>query len=157
MNAGHGSTVAVAGVEIPSLGRYRLMSDLNDPPVKELLEQPNYAVVSTLNEDGSIHSTIAWVSASDGKVEVNSARGRKWPTNLERDPRVNVLVYEAGNPYNFVEIRGRAEATREGADEHINALSKKYIDQDEYPYRQPGEERVRFIITPDRIRHQRQG
>jgi PPOX class probable F420-dependent enzyme len=133
------------------------MSDLSDQQVQELLKQPNYAVVSTLNEDGSIHNTITWVSAEDEKIAINSALGRKWPTNLQRDARVNVLVYEAGNPYNYVEIRGRAEATREGADEHINALSKKYIDQDEYPYRQPGEERIKFVITPERVRHQRQG
>ena len=133
------------------------MSDLTDQPVQELLKQPNYAVVSTLNEDGSIHSTIAWVSAEDGQVAVNSAKGRKWPTNLERDPRINVLVYEAGNPYNFVEIRGRAEGSTEDADEHINALSKTYIDQDEYPHRQPGEQRIKFRVTPERVRHQRQG
>jgi PPOX class probable F420-dependent enzyme len=132
------------------------MSNLNDPAVQELLEQPNYAVVSTLNEDGSIHSTIVWVNAEDGAVAVNSAVGRKWPTNLDRDPTVNILVYEAGNPYNYVEIRGRAEATREGADDHIDALSKKYIGQDEYPFRQPGEERIKFVVKPDRVRHQQQ-
>jgi PPOX class probable F420-dependent enzyme len=133
------------------------MSDLTDQPVRELLEQPNYAVVSTLNADGTIHSTIVWVSAEDGAVAVNSAVGRKWPNNLERDPRVNVLVYEAGNPYNFVEIRGRAQGTLDGADEHINALSKKYIDQDEYPFRQPGEQRIKYVVTPEHVRHQRQG
>jgi PPOX class probable F420-dependent enzyme len=133
------------------------MNELSDQPVQELLEQPNYAVVSTLNEDGSIHSAIAWVSTEDGKVAVNSAKGRKWPSNLERDPRINILVYEAGNPYNYVEIRGRAEGTTEGADEHINALSKKYVGQDEYPYRQPGEQRVKYVVTPERVRHQRQG
>ena len=133
------------------------MSDLHEQPVQELLEQPHYAVVSTLNEDGSIHSAIAWVDAQNGTVAVNSAKGRKWPTNLERDPRINILVYESGNPYNYVEIRGRAEGTTDGADEHINALSKKYIDQDEYPFRQPGEQRVKFVVKPERIRHQRQG
>jgi PPOX class probable F420-dependent enzyme len=142
---------------MPRAGSTRSMSDLHDQPVKELLEQPNYAVVSTVNEDGTIHSTIVWVSAEDDKVAVNSAKGRKWPTNLERDPRINVLVYEAGNPYNFVEIRGRAEGSTEGADEHINALAKKYINQDEYPYRQPGEQRIKFVVTPERVRHQRQG
>jgi PPOX class probable F420-dependent enzyme len=133
------------------------MSDLNDQPVRELLEQPNYAIVSTLNHDGSIHNAIAWVNSEGGTIAVNSAEGRKWPTNLQRDPRVNVLVYEAGNPYNYVEIRGTATATREGADEHINALTKKYINQDEYPFRQPGEQRIKFVIEPENIRHQKQG
>jgi PPOX class probable F420-dependent enzyme len=133
------------------------MATLNDSEVSKLLSEPNYAVVSTHNPDGSILSTIVWISDEDGTVAVNSARGRRWPTNLERDPRITALVYEAGNPYNYVEIRGRVSATTEGADEHINALAKKYINQDEYPFRQPGEERIKFVIEPDHIRHQKQG
>ncbi|HLJ03085.1 MAG TPA: PPOX class F420-dependent oxidoreductase [Solirubrobacteraceae bacterium] len=133
------------------------MATLNDPEVRKLLEEPNYAVVSTVNSDGSIHDTIVWISAENGHVAVNSALGRLWPTNLQRDPRVTVLVFESGNPYHFVEIRGQATASTEDADDHINALAKKYIDQDEYPYRQPGEQRVKFTIVPTRIRHLKQG
>lgn len=133
------------------------MTEITDSGPRELLEQPNYAVVSTLNRDGSIHNTIVWISAEDGRVAVNSAVGRLWPTNLERDPHVNVLVFEAGNPYHFVEIRGTASGSTDGADEHINSLAKKYIDQDEYPYRQPGEERIKFTIEPEHVRYVRQG
>ncbi len=133
------------------------MASLDDQAVRELLEQPNYAVASTLNDDGSILNTVVWIGAEDGAVSVNSAVGRRWPTNLERDPRVTVLVIEAGNPYNYVEIRGRASSTLQGADEHVNSLTKKYIGQDEYPFRQPGEQRIKFVIQPDHIRHQKQG
>ncbi len=132
------------------------MATLNDPAVRELLEKPNYAVISTFNADGSIHSTVVWVSAEDGAVAVNSAVGRVWPSNLERDPRATVLVEEAGNPYNYVAIRGAATGTTDGADEHINSLAQKYINQDEYPYRQPGEQRIKYVIAPDHVRHVRQ-
>ncbi len=131
------------------------MATLNDPPVRELLEQPNYAVVSTLNPDGSIHNTMVWIDQEGDRVAVNSAVGRLWPSNLQRDPHVSVLVFETGNPYNFVEIRGTATEA-DGADEHINGLAKKYIDQDEYPYRQPGEQRIKFVIEPERVRHVQQ-
>jgi PPOX class probable F420-dependent enzyme len=133
------------------------MANLNDPPVRVLLEQPNYAVISTLNPNGSFHSTVVWISAEDSSVAVNSALGRLWPTNLQRDPRIAVLVYESGNPYHYVEIRGTATGTLEGADEHINALAKKYIGQDEYPYREPGEQRIKFVISPEHVRHVQQG
>ena len=133
------------------------MASLNDQPVKELLEQPNYAVVSTVNDDGSIHNTIVWIGSEGDRVAVNSALGRVWPTNLQRDPRVTVLVYEADNPYHFVEIRGTATGGTDGADEHINALTKKYIGQDEYPFRQPGEQRIKFVIEPTHVRHVTQG
>jgi hypothetical protein len=69
---------------------------------------------------------------------------------------VTVLVYEEGNPYNYVQIRGKANATTDGADEHIDALAKKYLGQDKYPFRQPGEQRIKFVIEPDNVRHQKQ-
>lgn len=131
------------------------MATLNDPSIRELLEQPNYAVVSTVNPDGSLHSTIVWINQEDGRVAINSAVGRLWPSNLQRDPHVVVLVFEAGNPYHFVEIRGTAHEAG-GADEHIDSLAKKYTGEDEYPYRQPGEQRIKFVIEPRRVRHVKQ-
>jgi PPOX class probable F420-dependent enzyme len=146
----------VIGFHGSNRGSIRAMATLQDPGVQQLLSGPNYATIATFNPDGAIHSTVIWISAEDGTVAVNSAVGRVWPSNLERDPRVTVVVQEANNPYDFVEIRGTATGTREGADEHINALAKKYIGQDEYPFRQPGEERIKFTIQPDRIRHVKQ-
>jgi PPOX class probable F420-dependent enzyme len=130
------------------------MADLSDPSVSELLEKPNHAVLSTINRDGSVHGAVVWVNTEDGKLAVNSSRGRAWPTNLERDPRATLVVYDQSNPYEYVEIEGRATEV-EGAEEHIDTLAQKYIDQGRYPWRQPGEERVKFHITPDRVRHAR--
>jgi PPOX class probable F420-dependent enzyme len=132
------------------------MASLDDPGVRSVLEAPNYAVVSTLNEDGSILSAVVWISLEDGELAVNSARGRHWPANLDRDHRITVIVYPGDNPYDYVEVRGTATGTRDGADDHIDRLAKKYINQDKYPYRQPGEERVKYVITPHRVRHQKQ-
>jgi PPOX class probable F420-dependent enzyme len=129
---------------------------LDDPAVKGLLEAPNYAVVSTLNEDGSILSAVVWVSLENGELAVNSARGRRWPSNLDRDPRVTLIVYPGDNPYDYVEVEGTATGTTEDADDHIDRLAKKYINQDEYPFRQPGEVRVKYVIEPNRVRHQKQ-
>ena len=126
-------------------------------PARELLDSKNHAVVSTLNENGSIHSTVVWANVEDGVVAVNSAVGRKWPTNLERDPRITVTVYDESNPYEYVEIRGTASGTLDDADGHIDRLAKKYLDADSYPFRQPGEQRIKFVVDADRVRHQKQG
>lgn len=133
------------------------MASLTDAPVAALLEAPNYAVVSTLNEDGSILSAVSWISLENGELAVNSAQGRHWPSNLDRDPRVTLVVYSADNPYEYVEIRGTADGGRDDADEHINRLAKSYLGQDEYPFRGPGEVRLKYVITPERVRHQKQG
>jgi PPOX class probable F420-dependent enzyme len=121
---------------------------------KELLEAPNFANVSTLRKDGSVHGAVVWVHTEDGNLVVNSAEGRAWPAMVRRDPRVTLTVYDKENPYEYVEVRGRVVEERKGeeADTNINALAKKYLDKDEYPFRQPGEERVKFLIAPERVR-----
>jgi PPOX class probable F420-dependent enzyme len=128
------------------------MSQAIEGRSEELLKGKNFVVVSTLRADGTIHAAPAWVDVQDGRPVVNTAEGRAWPTNLQRDPRVTLTVQNLENPYEYVTIRGRvAERTSEGADEHIDALAKKYLGQDSYPYRQPGEQRVILRIEPEHI------
>jgi hypothetical protein len=56
------------------------------------------------------------------------------------------------NPYRYVQVQGRvAEMAEQGADQHIDALAKKYIGQDRYPFRQPGEVRVTVKVAADRV------
>ncbi len=133
------------------------MASLTDPPVRALMEAPHHTVISTLNDDGSMHSAVVWFSLEDGELAVNSAEGRRWPSNLDRDPHATLLVYDPANPYEYVEIRGTATGTRQDADDHIDRLAKRYIGQDEYPFRVPGEVRRKYVITPERVRYQKQG
>jgi len=90
------------------------------------------------------------VDVQQGRPVLNSAEGRSWVRNLERDPRVTLTVQNMENPYEYVEIRGRvAERTHDGADEHIDALAEKYLGIAEYPNRQPGEQRVIIRVEPE--------
>jgi PPOX class probable F420-dependent enzyme len=118
----------------------------------ELLQAKNFCNVSTINPDGSVLSVPVWVDVQDGRPVVNTAEGRAWPRNLERDPRVTLTVQNLENPYEYVAIRGRvAERTHDGADAHIDVLAKKYLDRDSYPFRQPGEERVIIRVEPEQV------
>jgi len=119
---------------------------------EELLRGKNFCSVSTLRRDGSIHCVPVWVDVTDGRPVLNTAEGRVWPNNLARDPRVTMTVPNMENPYEYVEIRGRvAERTHEGADEHIDELAQKYLGQDTYPYRQPGEVRLMITVEPEHV------
>jgi PPOX class probable F420-dependent enzyme len=133
------------------------MASLQDDVVRTLLEAPHHAVVSTLNEDGSILDAVAWISLEDGELAVNSADGRQWPANLDRDPRITVVVMNQSNPYEYLEIRGTAVGSTDDADDHIDRLAQQYIDQDKYPFRTEGEVRRKYVITPQRVRYQKQG
>lgn len=117
---------------------------------KELIDAPNFVTLASEREDGSTHLTVIWGSLDDGRIAINSAEGRNWPENVRRNPEVSLVVVNSENPYEYVSVRGRVvEDTHEGADEHINALAKKYLDKDEYPFRQPGEQRVKFLVEPE--------
>ena len=96
--------------------------------------------------------TPVWVEMEGDRVVVNTAEGRIKPRNVRRDPRVAISIVRQENPYQAVYIRGRVVETRhEGADESIDRLAKKYIGQDRYPWRQPGEERLMLVIEPERV------
>ena len=126
-----------------------------DARSQEILLAANFAQVASLRRDGSPHVTPVWVDYRDGLVWLNSTGGRDWPRNLQRDPRAALNVQNLENPYEYLELRGRAiEFTRDGAEEHIDFLAKKYLGEDIYPYRQPGEERVIIKIAPDWARRQ---
>lgn len=125
-----------------------------DASSRKLLEEPNFAFVATLMPDGAPQVTPTWIDVEDSTVLFNTAEGRQKPKNLRRDPRVTIAVPNRENFYEYVEIRGRVvEDTHEGADEHVDRLAKKYLGQDTYPFRQPGEERVIFKIEPERVRY----
>jgi PPOX class probable F420-dependent enzyme len=131
------------------------MSATLEGPAQELLKGKNFANVATLRADGSAQVSPVWVDVQDGKPVVNTAEGRAWPRNLERDPRVTLAVQNLENPYEYVEIRGKvAERTHDGADEHIDSLAKKYMDMDSYPLRQPGEQRVIIRVEPEHVYYQ---
>ena len=125
-----------------------------DEQSREIIEAPNYAHVSTLKSDGTPHNVVVWVHTENGHIALNSAQGRDWPTNVERDPRVTLSVAKQDNPYEYVEVTGKVvESTTEGADEHIDFLAKKYLDKDSYPFRQEGEVRLKILVEPEQVRH----
>lgn len=135
------------------------MAELEGRPLEIVKEGQNYAIVAVPTDDGSVQSVIVWAHADEnGNVTLNSAEGRSWPANLRKAGRATVTMMADGNPYEYVSIRGRLiEDTQEGADEDINMLAKKYIDADEYPFRQPREVRVKFTLEPEKVTHLKQG
>jgi len=122
-----------------------------DDKAQKFLEQPFVGTVTTLRDDGSPHSTIVWVDTNTGEVSFNTATGRAKEKHLRRDPRVSLLVVDPKNTYKWVAVSGTAQLTTDGADGQIDRLAKKYLGQDEYPWRNPEEERITVRITPQHV------
>lgn len=123
--------------------------------IMPLLHDKNFVFVATIMKDGSPQITPTWVDVEqDGTVLVNTAMGRVKQRNVTRDPRIAVSVIDKNNPYHMASIRGKVvEQTRQGADEHIDKMAKKYLGMDRYPGRSPGEERVILRIKPEKVAH----
>jgi PPOX class probable F420-dependent enzyme len=119
---------------------------------RELLSNGNFCHVSTLREDGTIHSVPVWVDVDGDTVLLNTEASRVWPKNLRRNPTTTLTVLDHENPYEYLTITGHvAEETQEGADAHIDLLAQRYIGQEKYPYHQEGDVRTIFKIAPDRV------
>ena len=118
---------------------------------EQLLLGKHIGSLAILAEDGSPEVTPVWVDWDGKYVLVNTLQSRAKPRHVERDPRVEIAVVDSENPYQHVRIKGRAELVEEGAEEHIDKLSKKYTGEESYPWRAPGDVRVILRILPERV------
>jgi PPOX class probable F420-dependent enzyme len=117
---------------------------------KRLIDEPTFAVLSTINPDGAPQSSVVWVKRDGDDVVFSTIRGRRKTRNMERDPRVTVTLYDPADPYRYVEVRGAVSLTEEGGPELIQELSQKY---DGTPFTEGHPDNVRVVVrvTPTRV------
>jgi PPOX class probable F420-dependent enzyme len=107
-----------------------------------LLDGTNYAVLATVNADGSPHTSAMWVGRDGDDLLFSTVAGRVKHRNMLRDPRVSVTVLESADPENYVELRGRVSMSPEPSRQLHNQLAVKYG-------KDPGEDKpgaVRVIV-----------
>ena len=123
--------------------------ELNDE-TRRLLDGPNFAVLATLNPDGAPQTSTMWVGRDGHDVLFSTVAGRRKHRNLLRDPRASVVVIDADDPYNYVELRGRVISMDEDIGREFDTgLSWKYDGKDPDPDR-PGAVRLILRMTVDR-------
>ncbi len=119
---------------------------------RDLLDRPVLAVLTTLNADGSPHSTPLWIDRDGDVLRVNTAQGRVKARNMARDPRVALCLVDPDDPMHVLAVRGRVVAlTTDGADEHIDALAYKYTGAQRFGARTPGQVRLLARIEVDQV------
>ena len=110
-----------------------------------LLDGRNYAVLGTVNRDGSPQTSVIWVGRDGGDVVFSTVRGRVKHRNMLRDPRVSVTVIDSADPENYVELRGRVSMTPDVGRRLDTRLSWKYDGKD------PGDDRPGAVRVPVRM------
>jgi PPOX class probable F420-dependent enzyme len=122
------------------------------PAFRDILDKKAFANLATVNADGTPQVTPVWFDFDGTHLRFNTARGRVKERNVARNKTVALSILDPDNPYRYVQIRGKvSDGTEQGADAHIDSLAKKYLGQDTYPYRRPGEVRVMFSVLPERV------
>ncbi|MEU8431797.1 PPOX class F420-dependent oxidoreductase [Streptomyces sp. NPDC029216] len=126
---------------------------LNDT-VRQLLDSPHPAVLSTLNPDGSPQSSVVWVTRDGDDVLVSTERGRRKERNMVRDGRVGLTVFDLANPYLYAEIRGTATISEDTGRAVAVRIAEEYLGPGagkEYGDASDGAVRVVVRITPSKV------
>jgi len=119
---------------------------------KRLLDAPEFVTIATLNPDGQPQLSVVWAERDGDDVLVSTVKGRQKHRNLERDPKVTVLVCPKDSPYEYAEIRGVASMTEEGGRALIDRLALAYRGWERYPA-DDGTDNVRVVvrISPTKV------
>jgi PPOX class probable F420-dependent enzyme len=99
--------------------------------VRAFLEQPHFAVMGTINANGTPQLTVMWYALhpSEDVVLLNASRGLLKERNLRRDPRMAICVEDG---MRYVTLSGTAELVDDRAvqEREVNELiAPRYIGQ----------------------------
>lgn len=117
------------------------MSQLTDKE-NQILNSQNFVFIATVNPDGSPQVSPVWAETQNGIIWINTSINRIKAQNMARDPRVALSAFDKTDPYNEIAIRGHViEMVEEGAREHIDMLSQKYLGKP-YPWSHDSKHRI---------------
>ena len=123
----------------------------------DLLTRPICGVLTTMDADGRPQSSLVWVDCDGECALINTTLERRKGRNLMANPKCSLLVVDPDDTTRFVQIRGEAELVRDGALEHLDALTRRYTRHPTYyghiypAEQQGGETRVVVRIHARRI------
>ena len=114
-----------------------------------LTSKKAFAHLATIMPDGSPQVTPVWFDYTDGRIRVNTAKGRVKARNMGEGSRVALSILDPDNAYRYLQIRGVVrQVTEAGGTAHIDSLAKKYLGKDVYPWHNAKDVRVIYEIEP---------
>ena len=135
--------------------QYSKLPDL----ARQLIDDKNIAHFATLKTDGNPHITPVWIDRQEDIILVNTTRKRLKTRNVEKDKRVALSITDQTDStptgqYTWVSIIGEViEITDDNAEIHRDQLTQKYINQPEFPWKDPKDPPTIIKIKPITIRH----
>ena len=128
------------------------MGDVIPATHADLLASTTLAHVATIGPDGEPQTSPVWFDWDGTFLRFAQVSGfQQKVRNVRREPRVALSFVDPANPYRYLEVRGRVERIDPDPDwAFINAMARKYLGVDAYPWGKPGDEWVVVVIRPER-------
>lgn len=100
--------------------------------IRTFLAATRFATLGTLDPDGRPHQAVTWYRLDGDDIIVNSKVGRRWPSNIVRDPRVSVAVTDQSDGYRWVGLTGTATVVDDQptAQADIAEMARRYHADD---------------------------
>jgi PPOX class probable F420-dependent enzyme len=97
---------------------------------RALLQERRFAVLGTINKDGSPQLTTMWYLLEGDVILMNTKAGRTKERNMRRDPRISVCIEDG---YSYVTISGTVEMVDDPqiAQRDIYRLAVRYNGEEE--------------------------
>lgn len=126
------------------------MPELTDAQ-REVIGSTPVVALSTTGPKGTPQTTANWfVLDDDGRVKLSLSESRQKVKNLKRNPGASLLFVNPQNPFQTVEIRGRATIEPDDAETVIEKVNAKY-NANVRSFDQPGEQRYAVTIEPEKV------
>lgn len=117
---------------------------------RDLLESNALLNVATVGPKGEPQNNPVWFGWDGERIKFSQTKTRQKYYNVQRDARVAVSIVDPQNPFRYLEVRGTVERIEEDPNQDfINAMAKKYMGKDKYPWHQPTDERIVLYVRPD--------
>jgi PPOX class probable F420-dependent enzyme len=115
-------------------------------------DRPEHATLATVMPDGRPQLSVVWAGLDGDDVVISTVKGRQKYLNIARDPRVSVVVFPSEDPDRYIEVRGTATMTEDGAVALVDRLAGVYLHADRHAA-DDGTDHVRVVIriTPERV------
>lgn len=118
-----------------------------------LLSAPNLAHVATVATDGHPHNGPVWFEWDGAQLRFSQTTHKQRARNLRHDPRISISIVGTADPYRYLEIRGVVRFDDDIDNRFVNAMAKRYLGLDVYPWAQPDEQFTVAVVTPTNVIH----
>jgi PPOX class probable F420-dependent enzyme len=126
--------------------------------IRTFLDDERFATISTIDPDGAPRQAVIWYTLDGDEFVLNSRVGRRWPTNLLRDPRIALSVIDAADGTRWAGLTGtvRPITDRATTQADIAGMARRYEGDDPDEVRQSiagfeTQDRIRFRFQPESV------